>query len=115
MNKSNKEIPRVGWVLLALLILFYINSWLDRSVISMVIDPIRADLNITDVQASVLIGLAFGISYAIGGLPMGWLVDHYSRRLVLYFGMTLWAVAAIACGLSGNYSQLFMARMFVGF
>ena len=52
--------------------------------------------------------------YAVFGLPIGWLVDRFSRRRIIYFGMTLWSLSAGACGLAASYWQLLIARFGVG-
>ncbi len=114
MSKSIDRASASAWLMLALLVLFYIFSFLDRTVISMIIDPIRADLKIDDVQISLLVGLAFAVAYAIGGLPMGWLVDNVERRWVLYGAVTFWGMAEALCGFSTSFAQLFGARMLVG-
>src|SRR3546814_2979831 len=89
-------------------------SYLDRHIISLMVDPIRQDLNISDFQIGILQGVAFSLFYAVFGLPMGWLVDRYQRRWVVYWGVTSWSLATAACGLSSNYWHLLIARFGVG-
>jgi MFS family permease len=78
------------------------------------VGPIRASLHVTDFQIGLLQGVAFGLFYALFGLPIGWLVDRYSRRTIIYIGMTCWSLAATACGLAQSYPQLLFARFGVG-
>lgn len=103
-----------SWLMIACLFLFYVFSFIDRTTIAMIIDPIRADLDLTDTQVSLLIGLAFGLAYSIGGLPMSWFVDRYPRRIIVYFAVTSWGLATASCGLSHTFGQLFLARLGVG-
>jgi len=100
--------------MVACLFTFYVFSFIDRTVIAMIIDPIRADLNITDTQVSLLLGLAFALAYSFGGIPVSWLVDRFPRRLILYFSVTFWGLATATCGLAGTFGQLFLARLAVG-
>lgn len=102
------------WVALAILVLLAAASYVDRTIISLLVDQIRADLGVTDLQIGMLQGVAFGIFYSMAMIPAGWMVDRYSRRSVLIAGFTFWTFAAASCGLARNYTQLFLARMGVG-
>jgi MFS family permease len=100
--------------LILILVLLYVFAFLDRQVIAMMVDPIRKSLGIDNLQVSYLMGLSFALFYAAGGLPMGWLVDRFPRRWVLYLGVTAWGLAQASCGLAATFTQLFAARLFVG-
>jgi len=106
--------PGMAWFSVAILLVVAISSYLDRQIIALMVEPIRAALGVTDFQIGLLQGVAFGLFYAAFGLPIGWLVDRYSRRRIIYFGMTLWSLAAAACGLASTYWQLLLARFGVG-
>jgi MFS family permease len=99
---------------LCILCVLYVLSTIDRQIISMLVKPIERDLSIDDVAMGVLIGPAFGLFYTTAGLAMGWAVDRFSRRLVIYCGVTLWAIGATCCGLSSTYAELLVARFAVG-
>ena len=58
------------WYIVSLCMLAYIFSFIDRQVITLLIEPIRADLQISDTQFSLLHGLAFAMLYAIAGIPI---------------------------------------------
>lgn len=103
-----------AWLIVAVLFVLYLLSLLDRLVISLLVAPIRRDLGISDFELSLLQGIAFGTFYAICGLPLGWLVDRFSRRWIVFTGVTVWSVATMACGFAKNYTQLFLARVGVG-
>ena len=89
-------------------------SYTDRQILSLLVDPIRADLHISDTQVSLLQGLAFALIYSFAGLPLGRLADLVPRRAVIVCGVLVWTVATVACGLSHSFGALFMARVFVG-
>ncbi len=97
-----------------ILILAYITAFLDRLILSLLVDPIREDLNISDFQIGLLQGFAFALFYSLCILPAGWLIDRYNRRNLLLAGIFIWSMMTIACGLSKNFEQLFLARMGVG-
>ncbi len=103
-----------GWYAVAVLWLAYICSFVDRQVLALLVDPIRASLSIGDTQFSLLQGLAFGLFYALMGLPCGALVDRFDRRRVIAGGIALWSVATVSCGFAGGFWSLFAARMLVG-
>lgn len=106
--------PRIAWITVAVLSLFYLLSLLDRLVISLLVGPIRRDLGVSDFEVSLLQGFAFGLFYAICGLPIGWLVDRMSRRWIVFWGVTVWSLSTAACGFAHGYASLMLARIGVG-
>lgn len=76
--------------------------------------PIKQDLQVTDLQMGLLLGLAFGLFYSLMGLPMGRLVDGYNRRNLIIAAIVSWSLMTLMSGLAQNYTQLFLARMGVG-
>jgi MFS family permease len=103
-----------SWYVIFMLTLLYIVSFLDRTVISLVIEPLKADLGVTDTQVSLLSGLAFALFYSVISIPMGRLADRRSRRWIIGIGATFWSVMASLCGLAQSYGQLFLARAGLG-
>jgi MFS family permease len=105
---------RAAWTAAGLLALGNFFAFVDRQVISLLIEPIKADFDLSDTQAALLLGLAFGLFYTLLSIPIGRLVDGWSRKTVAAIGMTVWSFAAIACGAAQSFVQLFVARMGVG-
>lgn len=103
-----------AWTVVVLLLLAYAVSLIDRQVLSLLVQPIKAGLRISDTQISLLHGLAFAIFYTLFGILIGRAVDKHNRRNIIVAGMTLWCLATIACGLASSFAGLFVARMFVG-
>lgn len=89
-------------------------SFLDRMVLSLLIDPIRADLGLTDSEVSLLAGFAFASCYVLFAFAFGRWVDTRSRRNAIVLGISLWSLATALCGFARGYWQLFTARMGVG-
>ena len=117
MTSDIKEQTSKGfyaWSLLVLFTLTYTFSFVDRQVINLLVEPIKGDMGLTDVQISYLQGLIFVIPYVLLSIPIGRLVDVFSRIYVIISGILVWSFATIAAGLSGNYTQLAIARGFVG-
>lgn len=97
------------------LIMFaYVFAFVDRVALSLVVDPIRADLGLNDTQVGALVGLAFVVCYVLFSFPFGRWVDRHARAPALAVGVGVWSLAMAACGLATNFWQLFVGRMFVG-
>src|SRR5690349_9787180 len=84
--------PAVAWYATIVLAVLYWVSILDRFIISLLVDPIKCDLGITDVQFSLLHGLGFALTFAIFGFVLGILADRLARRWVIYAGVTVWSL-----------------------
>lgn len=109
--------PPIGfsaWWMLFVLFLLYVLSLFDRFILTMLVEPIKADLSLSDVQMSIILGPAFAIFYAICGLPLGWAADRYPRRWVIYLGVTFWSLSAMAGGFARSFGHLLLARIGVG-
>jgi MFS family permease len=106
--------PAVAWYATIVLAVLYWVSILDRFIISLLVDPIKRDLGITDVQFSLLHGLGFALTFAIFGFVLGILADRLARRWVIYAGVTVWSLATAACGLAQQFWHLLLARVGVG-
>lgn len=103
-----------GWFLVVMLTIAYIFSFVDRYILGLLIEPIKADLGLTDEQIGWVIGPAFAIFYATMGLPLGWLVDRARRTWIVAAGIMVWSVATAASGLAKSFWHLFLTRMTVG-
>ncbi|MDM7955105.1 MFS transporter [Blastomonas sp.] len=103
-----------SWFAVAVLTLGYVFSFIDRTILSLMVDPIKADLGLSDTEIALLQGLAFGLFFTVMALPIGWLVDRVSRKRVIGAGVTVWCLATAACGLASSFWHLFFARMAVG-
>lgn len=105
---------RAAWYLLAVLIIAYMFAFIDRVMLGLLVDPIRADLEISDTRFSLLAGFSFALFYTLLGVPVGLLVDRRPRLPIIVTGSALWSLATAACGLVSSFAGLFAARMAVG-
>lgn len=103
-----------AWRAVALLLILYALSLLDRQILYLMVDPIRADLGIDDIQIGFLQGFAFVGVYVACGVPLGWIADRFDRRLLIFAGVSVWSLATMACGLARSFEQLAAARLMVG-
>ncbi|MEM6683333.1 MAG: MFS transporter [Pseudomonadota bacterium] len=104
----------LSWGLILLLMVTYVFSYVDRAIIGYLIEPIKADLKISDEQFGWIVGLAFSVFYATMAIPLGWLVDRKRRTWVLATGVAVWSIATAVSGLARNFWHLFLARLGVG-
>jgi MFS family permease len=87
---------------------------LDRQVLALMIEPIKADYGISDTKAALLLGAAFSLTYAIAGLPIARIADTANRRNLIAICIAFWSMATMACGVAQNYTHLFLARLGIG-
>lgn len=103
-----------AWGVVAILVATAVLSYTDRQVLSLLVDPIRRDLGISDMEVSLLLGTAFAVIYGVAGIPFGWLADRVSRRNLILGGVAVWGIGTLACGYAGSFAELFAARIIVG-
>jgi MFS family permease len=106
--------PIRAWYAVAILFIAYALSFVDRTILSLLVDPIRRDFDISDTQVSLLQGFAFAIFYTLLGVPIARLADRGSRRGIIASSAFAWSFACAACGFAKNFSQLFLGRIGVG-
>lgn len=105
---------RGAWYVVVLLTVTQIVSYVDRFLPSLLIEQIKGDLALSDLQVGLLLGPAFGLFYVFVGVPIGWLADRYSRRAIIATGITIWCTMTAAAGFARSFVPLFLTRMGVG-
>ena len=115
-GKAEKPYPRqiYAWYVVAVLVLAFTFSFIDRQILSLLVGPIKRDLEISDTQMSLLQGFAFAVFYSIAGLPIGRLVDRHHRINIIAVGVFIWSVMTALCGTARSFLQLFIFRAGVG-
>jgi len=113
-SEARTASPTYAWYVVAVLLLAYTLSFIDRMILSLLVGPIKADLGISDTQMSLLMGFAFAIFYSALGIPLGWLADRRARRGLIVAGIAAWSLMTAACAFARGYAGLFMARIGVG-
>jgi MFS family permease len=87
------EMTARTWYAVGMLGIILMLSHIDRGIIALLVQPIKADLQLSDTQMSVIIGIAFSSAYVVAGLPLSRLADRTSRKLILVSGLTFWSLA----------------------
>lgn len=103
-----------AWVVLAILVVVYIFSFIDRQIIAVLAGQIREALSLSNTQIGVLYGPVFSWVYAFMGLFLGRLSDQYSRKYIILTGFCIWSLMTFASGFATSFAFLVTARMFVG-
>jgi len=104
-----------GYYATGILLLAYTLSFVDRQILSLMVEPVKRDLGLSDTAISLLHGFAFAIFYTLVGLFLGRIADQRNRRLLIVGGIAIWCIATASCGFAGSFITLFLARMAVGF
>lgn len=107
-RRTNKK-----FVLSVLLIVYTLN-FVDRQILSLLIEPIKEDLSLSDSQLGMLTGIAFALFYSTLGIPIARWADRGSRVNIISISLALWSVMTALCGFAGSYWQLLLARIGVG-
>ena len=120
---SGATAPRVGarptslryrYVCVGILALAYTFNFLDRQILSLLAEPVRKDLHLSDTQLGMLTGFAFALFYTLFGVPIAWFADRSHRVRIVALACACWSLCSAAGGLAGNFLQLAAARMGVG-
>ncbi|MCJ8158124.1 MFS transporter [Sphingomonas sp. LaA6.9] len=110
---DERAIRRRG-ITLFLLTVTYFFSYMDRQILAILLELIKADLTLNDTQLGLLSGLAFAIFYAGLGIPVARLADRSNRRNIIAWSLAIWSAMTAVCGLAQNFVQLLVARIGVG-
>lgn len=106
--------PAQRWWFLAILFLVSLSSYIDRHVVSVLIEPIKREFSASDTMMGLLGGFAFAVFYALLGIPVARLADRGNRKLVITASLFVWSIMTLVCGLARSFPQLLLARVGVG-
>ena len=87
---------------------------IDRSAMSLLVQPIKQAFHLSDSSMGFLLGPAFALLYAVFGVTTSWLIDSYNRKSILAAALALWSAASIFCGMAQSFAQIAIARLFLG-
>jgi predicted MFS family arabinose efflux permease len=99
---------------LAMLTAVYALNFIDRQILVILQEPIKADMALSDAQLGLLSGFAFAVIYVTAGIPIAYWADRGNRRNVISLAVAVWSGMTAVSGLAQNYGQLLLARVGVG-
>ncbi|MEZ5681193.1 MAG: MFS transporter [Erythrobacter sp.] len=111
---SEAKVPAYSWYALSVLVLIYVLNFIDRQILSILANDIKADLGVEDDYLGFLYGTAFAVFYALFGIPLGKLADSWKRVRLMTVGLALWSTMTALSGFAKNASTLTIARIGVG-
>lgn len=113
-TEASPTIPRSAYFALSVLVLANLFNMLDRSIVSILAQSIKADLKLDDADLGFLLGTAFAVFYSIVGIAMGRISDFVSRKKMMAFGLALWSIMTALGGAATGFATLSAARIGVG-
>jgi MFS family permease len=113
-NQPGYPRPAYAWYMVALLLVIYTFSFIDRQILGLLGPAIKADFGISDTQFGILTGFAFAVFYTAFGLICARYADSGNRRLLIVIGLFLWSLMTAASSLARSFTSLFLLRMGVG-
>ncbi|MDL2717619.1 MAG: MFS transporter [Acidobacteriota bacterium] len=118
MSDVEREEARPGrvypWYVLAVLVLVYVLNFIDRQIVVILAERIKADLHVTDAQLGFLYGTVFAVFFAVFAIPLGRLADAWDRRRLIAWGTAFWSLMTALSGLARGFGPLALARLGVG-
>jgi MFS family permease len=118
VSPNSPEAPRSlsggGNRVLAVLWVVYVLNFVDRNILSILLEPIKTELGASDTAMGLLTGFAFAVFYTFAGIPIARLADRGSRRVVMAVGVAFWSLATAASGFVRSFAELALARIAVG-
>jgi predicted MFS family arabinose efflux permease len=111
---QDRKDHRYRWLVLVVLTIVYTFNFVDRQILVILQEPIKAELGLSDAQLGVLTGFSFALIYVCAGIPIAWLADRSNRKNIIAGSLALWSGMTALSGMVGSYSQLVLARLGVG-
>ena len=106
--------PARRWTFLAILFLVGASSSIDRVVISVLLEPIKHEFQVSDTQLGLLSGLSFALLYSAFGLPIARFADRGNRKKLIAVAISVWSLMTVLCAAAASFWQLLLARIGVG-
>lgn len=106
--------PRYRNYVLALLVVVYAFNFLDRQIMTILAEPIKNELDLSDTQVGLMTGLAFALFYTLLGIPIARLADRINRVNIMSIALVAWSGMTAVCGIAQNFTQMLASRVGVG-
>lgn len=102
------------YLVVIVLAVVYTFNFMDRQIMSILQEPIRKELGLSDTQLGMLTGLAFALFYTTFGVLLAWAADRYKRIWIMAASCAVWSLFTALCGMATNFVQLALSRVVVG-
>ncbi|MFT4090319.1 MAG: MFS transporter [Asticcacaulis sp.] len=111
---TQTHIGKTAHISLILLLIVYVFNFVDRQILSILAQPIKAELGLSDAQLGWLGGFAFAFFYTLVGIPVALYAHRIGRKRLIGLSLILWSAMTAFCGMAGNYLMLALGRFGVG-
>ena len=111
---SPPSLSAASWLALIVLVAANALNYLDRQIVSILAQSIKADLKLDDADLGFILGTAFAVFYSVVGIAMGRISDFVSRKKLMAFGLALWSGMTALGGAASSFGLLAFARIGVG-
>ncbi len=111
---ADGQTSRYSWFVLAMLTVVYTFNFIDRQILVILQEPIKAELGLSDSQLGLLTGFSFAVVYVTAGIPIAWLADRSNRKNIVAASLAIWSGMTALSGFVQNFTQLLLARLGVG-
>lgn len=112
--EGRQKIPAAAWWTLALMLAANALNYVDRNIVSILAQSIKADLRLDDADLGFILGTAFAVFYSVVGIAMGRISDFLPRKKVMALGLGLWSAMTALGGMATSFTMLGVARLGVG-
>ena len=106
--------PKQRWTFLFILFLVSTSNYVDRNIIGVLIEPIKAEFKVSDTMIGLLTGFSFALFYATLGIPVARWADRGNRKVIITGALVIWSLMTALCGMAQNFAMLVLARVGVG-
>jgi MFS family permease len=106
--------PAYAWYVVGIMMFAYVVSFVDRLILGLLVQPIKAGLGVSDTQIGLLAGVGFALFYTVMGVPLARLADSTNRKWLIIAGITLWSAMTAASAFATSFTALLVARIGVG-
>ncbi len=113
-KSDRSDAPLSAWYSLFILTLVMLFAMVDRSILSLMAEPVKQTLELSDLQLGLMQGTGIAIFAALAAFPIGWLADKYGRRNILAASVVVWSLAVVGCAYADTFWQMFFATSMVG-
>ena len=109
-----KNGPAYRWYVVILLLGVFILSYFDRFILSLLVEPLKAAMKLSDFEVGLLLGPAFSTFHVLVAIPLGWYADRSNRKYLLLAGIVIWCSMTVGSGLVATFLPLFLMRLGLG-
>ena len=114
LEQTDRASAREANYVLGVLFFVIMLNFLDRQVISILAEPIKQDMGLSDKQLGLMSGLSFALFYTTLAIPVAALADKWNRSRIIAIAISIWSAMTMLSGTAQNFLQLFLARVGVG-